>query len=74
MGAQSSGRYDFILLDGPTLPARKRDRRLLNRQPALLLVLPLNLRINERMEAALAALGPASSNLIGVILNEAVDA
>jgi hypothetical protein len=45
----------------------------LNRQPALLLVLPLDLRINERMEDALVALGPTRSNLIGVILNEAVD-
>ncbi|WP_375412297.1 exopolysaccharide transport family protein [uncultured Bradyrhizobium sp.] len=68
--ARASGGYDLVILDGPPMPWEASNRNLLETADGLIAVLPVDLDINDAMEAVIAALGGAERNLIGVVLNE----
>jgi Mrp family chromosome partitioning ATPase len=68
--ARAAGGYDLVILDGPPLPSSAADRKLLDVADGIVAVLPVDLDINEAMEAIIASLGPAQRKLAGVILNE----
>jgi len=68
--ARAAGGYDLVILDGPPLPWNAADRKLLDVANGIVAVLPVDLDINEAMEAIIASLGPAQRKLAGVILNE----
>ncbi|HEX9469283.1 MAG TPA: exopolysaccharide transport family protein [Bradyrhizobium sp.] len=68
--ARSSGGYDLIILDGPAMPLRAADRKLLDDADGIVAVLPVNLDINDCMEDIIASLSGAERKLIGVVLNE----
>jgi len=68
--ARAAGGYDLVILDGPPLPWNAADRELLDIANGIVAVLPVDLDINEAMEAIIASLGPAQRKLAGVILNE----
>jgi len=59
-----------VILDGPPLPWNAADHKLLDAANGIVAVLPVNLDINDAMEAIIASLGPAQRKLAGVILNE----
>src|SRR5258708_409821 len=68
--ARSSGGYDLIILDGPAMPLRAADRKLLDDADGIVAILPVNLDINDCMEDIIASLSGAERKLIGVVLNE----
>ncbi len=68
--ARSSSGYDLIILDGPAMPLRAADRKLLDDADGIVAVLPVNLDINDCMEDIIASLSGAERKLIGVVLNE----
>lgn len=68
--AKAAGGYDLAILDGPALPLGAADRKLVSDADAIVAVLPIDLDVNEALEATLAALGPAQRKLAGVILDE----
>ncbi len=68
--AKAAGGYDLAVLDGPALPLGAADRKLLDEADAIVAVLPVDLDINDALEAIIAALGPAQRKLAGVILDE----
>jgi Mrp family chromosome partitioning ATPase len=68
--ARAAGGYDLVILDGPPLPWNAADRKVLDVANGVVAVLPVDLDINEAMEAIIASLGPAQRKLAGVILNE----
>ncbi len=68
--ARSAGGYDLIILDGPAMPLRAADRKLLDDADGIVTILPVNLDINDCMEDIIASLSGAERKLIGVVLNE----
>jgi uncharacterized protein involved in exopolysaccharide biosynthesis/Mrp family chromosome partitioning ATPase len=68
--ARAAGGYDLIVLDGPAMPWSAADRKLFDTVDGLVAALPVNLDINDSMEAVIAALDGAERKLVGVILNE----
>jgi len=68
--ARSTGGYDLILLDGPAMPLRAADCKLLDAVDGIVAILPVNLDINDCMEDIIASIGGAERKLIGVVLNE----
>ena len=68
--ARAAGSYDLVILDGPPLPWNAAGHKLLDTANGIVAVLPVNLDINDAMEAIIASLGPAQRKLAGVILNE----
>jgi len=68
--ARSAGGYDLVILDGPPMPLGEADRKLIEIADGLVAVLPVNLDINDCMEAIIAGLGGAERKLVGVVLDE----
>jgi uncharacterized protein involved in exopolysaccharide biosynthesis len=68
--ARSSGGYDLVIFDGPSMPCSDADRALLDVADGLAAILPANLDINECMDGIIVALGDTERKLIGVIINE----
>jgi uncharacterized protein involved in exopolysaccharide biosynthesis/Mrp family chromosome partitioning ATPase len=68
--ARSSGGYDLVIFDGPSMPCSDADRTLLDVADGLAAILPANLDINECMDGIIVALGDTERKLIGVIINE----
>jgi Mrp family chromosome partitioning ATPase len=68
--ARSAGGYDLVILDGPAMPWRATDRKLLDSADGLVAILPVNLDINDAMEDIIAALGGTEHKLIGVLISE----
>jgi uncharacterized protein involved in exopolysaccharide biosynthesis/Mrp family chromosome partitioning ATPase len=68
--ARSSGGYDLVIFDGPSMPCSDADRALLDVADGLAAILPANLDINECMDGIIVALGDNERKLIGVIINE----
>jgi uncharacterized protein involved in exopolysaccharide biosynthesis/Mrp family chromosome partitioning ATPase len=68
--ARSSGGYDLVIFDGPSMPCSDADRAVLDVADGLAAVLPANLDINECMDGIIVALGDSERKLIGVIINE----
>jgi uncharacterized protein involved in exopolysaccharide biosynthesis/Mrp family chromosome partitioning ATPase len=68
--ARSAGGYDLVILDGPAMPWRAADRKLIDGVDGLVAILPASLDINECMEDIIATLGGAERKLVGVVVNE----
>jgi uncharacterized protein involved in exopolysaccharide biosynthesis/Mrp family chromosome partitioning ATPase len=68
--ARSTGGYDLVILDGPSMPWSAADRKLFDVADGLVAVLTAKLDINDCMEDIIASLGDAERKLIGVIVNE----
>jgi len=68
--ARSTGGYDLVILDGPAMPWRPTDRKLLDLTDGLVPILPVHLDINDSMEDIIAALGGTERKLVGVVLSE----
>jgi len=68
--ARSSGGFDLVIFDGPSMPCNDADRAVLDVADGLAAILPANLDINECMDGIIVALGDSERKLIGVIINE----
>jgi uncharacterized protein involved in exopolysaccharide biosynthesis/Mrp family chromosome partitioning ATPase len=68
--ARAAGGYDLIILDGPAMPLRAADRKLLDAVDGIVAILPVNLDINDCMEHIIASISGAERKLTGVVLNE----
>jgi Mrp family chromosome partitioning ATPase len=68
--ARAAGGYDLIILDGPAMPLRAADRKLLDAVDGIVAILPINLDINDCMEHIIASISGAERKLTGVVLNE----
>jgi Mrp family chromosome partitioning ATPase len=68
--ARSTGGYDLVILDGPAMPRRAADRKLIDLADGIVAILPVDRDINEAMEDIITALGGAERKLVGVVLNE----
>jgi uncharacterized protein involved in exopolysaccharide biosynthesis/Mrp family chromosome partitioning ATPase len=68
--ARSTGGYDLVILEGPAMPLRAADRKLLDAIDGIVAILPVNLDINDCMEDIIASISGAERKLIGVVLNE----
>ena len=68
--ARSTGGHDLVIVDGPAMPWSASDRALIGVADGLVAILPVNLDINDCMEAIIAGLGGAERKLVGVVLNE----
>jgi uncharacterized protein involved in exopolysaccharide biosynthesis/Mrp family chromosome partitioning ATPase len=68
--ARSAGGYDLVILDGPAMPGRDADRKLIEIADGLVAILPVSLDINQCMEEIIESLDGAERKLVGVVLNE----
>ncbi|QWG22741.1 exopolysaccharide transport family protein [Bradyrhizobium sediminis] len=68
--ARSTGGYDLVILDGPSMPFSAAGRKLFDIADGLVAVLPVSHDINDAMEDIITALGGAERKLIGVVLSE----
>jgi len=67
---RSLGGYDLVILDGPAMPWRAAESRLLDTADGLVAVLPVNADINDCVGEIIRALGDAERKLVGFVLNE----
>jgi Mrp family chromosome partitioning ATPase len=67
---RSLGGYDLVILDGPAMPWRAAESRLLDTADGLVAVLPVNADINDGVGEIIRALGDAERKLVGFVLSE----